>query len=174
LRRIGPSAARVTDKQTFNFQQLGLIHLLLPKAQIIHCQRHPVDTCLSMYFTYFKGRMPFVSDKADLAFAYRQYAKIMDHWRIVLPSERFLEIDYEELVSNREVVTRRLIAFCGLDWHDACLQPERNERTVTTASLWQARQPIFTSSVERWRRYEPWLGELRQVLPIADAPGPES
>jgi tetratricopeptide (TPR) repeat protein len=169
LRRIGPSAARVTDKQTFNFQQLGLIHLVLPKARIVHCRRHPVDTCLSMYFTYFKGRMPFVSDKANLAFAYRQYARIMDHWRTVLPPDRFLEIDYEKLVGDREGVTRQLIAFCGLDWHDACLQPERNERAVTTASLWQARQPIFASSVERWRRYEPWLGELRSLLPAADA-----
>ncbi|MGH7116618.1 MAG: sulfotransferase [Stellaceae bacterium] len=171
LRRIGPAAARVTDKQTFNFQQLGLIHLLLPEARIIHCRRHPIDTCLSMYFTYFKGRMPFVGDKADLAFAYRQYSRIMGHWRTVLPPNRFFELDYETLVADREGVTRRLIDFCGLAWDDACLQPERNQRTVTTASLWQARQPIFRSSVERWRRYEPWLGELRQLLPAADPAG---
>lgn len=169
LRRVGPSAARVTDKQTFNFQQLGLIHLVLPKARIIHCRRHPIDTCLSMYFTYFKGRIPFVGDKADLTFAYRQYARIMDHWRTALPPDRFLEIDYEKLVTNREAITRQLIAFCGLDWRDACLQPERNTRTVTTASLWQARQPIFASSVERWRRYEPWLDELGNLLPAAAA-----
>jgi hypothetical protein len=79
LCRIGPSAARVTDKQTFDFQQLGLIHLLLPNARIIHCDRHPIDTCLSMYFTFFNGRLPFVSSKADLAFAYRQHMRIMDH-----------------------------------------------------------------------------------------------
>jgi tetratricopeptide (TPR) repeat protein len=169
LRRIGPSAARVTDKQTFNFQQLGLVHLLLPRARVIHCRRHPLDTCLSMYFTYFKGRIPFISDKADLAFAYRQYARIIEHWRKVLPSDRFLEIDYEELVADRERVTRRLVAFTGLDWHDACLAPERNKRAVSTASLWQARQPVFTTSVERWRRYEPWIGELRDLIPAADA-----
>jgi tetratricopeptide (TPR) repeat protein len=164
LRRIGPSAARVTDKQTFNFQQLGLIHLLLPNARIIHCRRHPIDTCLSMYFTFFKGRLPFVSRRADLAFAYRQYVRIMDHWRAVLPAERFLEVDYERLIVDRETISRRLVAFTGLDWHDACLQPERNRRTVTTASLWQARQPIFGTSVERWRHYEPWIGELRDLL----------
>ena len=164
LRLIGPSAARVTDKQTFNFQQLGLIKLLLPKARIVHCRRHPIDTCLSMYFTYFKGRMPFVSNKGDLTFAYREYARLMDHWRAVLSADRFLEIDYEGLVTDREPISRQLIAFAGLDWHDACLQPERNERSVTTASLWQARQPVFTSSVERWRRYEPWIGEFRQLL----------
>ena len=172
LRRIGPLAARVTDKQTFNFQHLGLIYLLLPKARIIHCRRNPIDTCLSMYFTHFKGRMPFVSDKADLAFAYRQYARIMDHWRDVLPPDRFLEIDYEKLVADREAVTRQLIASSGLEWYDACLQPERNARAVTTASLWQARQPVFASSVERWRRYEPWLGELRYLLPAAGAASP--
>ncbi len=127
-----------------------------------------------MYFTYFKGRMPFVSDKADLVFAYRQYARLMEHWREVLPSDRFLEIDYETLVTDREAVTRRLIAFSGLDWDDACLVPEQNERTVNTASLWQARQPVFATSVERWRRYEPWIGEFRQLLTAADAAAPGS
>jgi tetratricopeptide (TPR) repeat protein len=170
LRRIGPSAARVTDKQTFNFQQLGLIHLLLPNARIIHCRRDPIDTCLSMYFTLFKGRIPFISEKGDLAFAYQQYGRIMQHWRSMLPADRFLEVDYEELVADREAVTRRLIDFCGLDWHEDCLCPERNERTVTTASLWQARQPVFTTSVARWQRYAPWLGELRSLLPAANAP----
>jgi len=168
LRQISPGAARVTDKQTFNFQQLGLIHLLLPNARIIHCRRHPIDTCLSMYCTYFKGQIPFVASRSDLAFAYRQYMRIMDHWRAVLPRDRLLEIDYEALVADRVELTRKLIAFTGLDWNDACLQPERNARTVTTASLWQARQPVFKTSVERWRRYEPWLGELRQLLADPD------
>jgi tetratricopeptide (TPR) repeat protein len=170
LRRIGPSASRVTDKQTFNFQQLGLIHLLLPKARIIHCRRDPIDTCLSMYFTLFKGRIPFISDKGDLAFAYRQYSRITQHWRSVLPAQCFLEVDYERLVADREAVTRKLIDFCGLDWHDSCLRPEYNERPVTTASLWQARQPVFTTSVARWQRYAPWLGELRSLLPTANSP----
>jgi hypothetical protein len=96
-----------------------------------------------MYFTLFKGRMPFISDKGDLAFAYQQYSRITEHWRSALPADCFLEVDYEKLVADREAVTRRLIDFCGLDWHDSCLQPERNERPVTTASLWQARQPAF-------------------------------
>jgi hypothetical protein len=165
LRRIGPQAARVTDKAPFNHIRLGLIHLLLPQARIIHCRRHPVDTCLSMYFTYFSQRMDFAWAKADLAFAYRQYARLMDHWRAVLPRESFLEVDYEDLIADREAVTRHLIAFTGLDWRDACLSPERNERTVNTASLWQARQTVYATSVARWRRYEPWLGELRELLP---------
>jgi tetratricopeptide (TPR) repeat protein len=168
LHRIGPEAFRVTDKNPSNFLRLGLVHLLLPEAHIIHCRRQPVDTCLSMYFSYFSERIAFVSDKGDLAFAYRQYARLMEHWRAVLPPDRFIDIYYENLVADREAVTRRLIAFTGLDWHDACLEPERNDRVVTTMSVWQARQPVYTTSVARWRHYEPWLGELRQLLPAAD------
>jgi hypothetical protein len=92
----------------------------------------------------------------------------MAHWRAVLPPDRFIEVDYENLVADREPVTRRLISFTGLDWHDACLAPERNERVVTTRSLWQARHPVYTTSVARWRRYEPWLGELRQLHSAAE------
>jgi tetratricopeptide (TPR) repeat protein len=164
LRRLAPRAARVTDKLPFNVLCLGLIHLVLPKARIIQCRRHPVDTCLSMYFTYFRQTISFTNDKGALAAAYRQYARLMDHWRAVLPADRFLEIEYEKLIADREMVTRRLIAFTGLEWDESCLSPERNPRPVNTASLWQARQPVYTTSVARWRHYEPWLGELRQLL----------
>ncbi len=146
LRRIGPTAARITDKQPFNLLCLGVIHLLLPRARIILCHRHPVDTCLSMYFTHFQHVNPFATDKGDLADAYQLHARLMDHWRAVLPPDRFIEIDYENLIAEREAVTRRLIAFAGLDWHNSCFQPERNERAVTTASLWQARQPVYATS----------------------------
>jgi len=88
----------------------------------------------------------------------------MAHWRAVLPAERFIEIDYEALVADPEPLTRRLVAACGLAWDDACLAPQRNQRRIATASVWQARQPIYRTSVERWRRYEPWIGELRQLL----------
>jgi tetratricopeptide (TPR) repeat protein len=168
LRRIGPKALRVTDKAPGNFDRLWLLMLALPKARVIHCRRHPVATCLSMYFELFDATWEFAYDRSDLAFAYRQYERLMEYWRLVLPAERFTEVTYETLVSDREAETRRLIAFCGLDWDDACLSPERNDRLVTTASLWQARQPVYASSVDRWRRYDPWLGELRTLLP-ADA-----
>jgi hypothetical protein len=174
LRRIGPSAARVTDKLPFNVLFVGLIHLLLPKARIIQCRRHPVDTCLSIYFTHFNQTIAFASDKADLAVACQHYARLMDHWRTVLPSDRLLEVDYEKLVTDREAVTRQLVAFAGLDWHDSCLRPEQNERAVTTASLWQARQPVYTTSIARWRNYEPWLADLRRLLPAADVDNPET
>jgi hypothetical protein len=87
----------------------------------------------------------------------------MDHWRTVLPPDRLLEIDYEELVSEPETVSRRMIEFCRLDWDPACLRPERNQRPVSTPSLWRIRKPIDEVSVDRWRLYEPWLGSFREL-----------
>ena len=164
LRTVGPSAARVTDKSPWNFQLLWVLRLAFPDARIIHCRRNSLDTCLSIYFTNF-ARQDFAWDLGDLAFQYRQYQRLTDHWRSVLPRDRFTEVQYETLVADREAETQRLIAFIGLDWDDACLAPERNPRVVGNASSWQARQPVYKTSVERWRRYEPWLGELRELLP---------
>ncbi len=168
LHGLAPQAMRVTDKLPFNVLCLGLIHLLLPKARIIQCRRHPVDTCLSIYFTHFRKVVAFANDKGALALAYRQYGRLMDHWRAVLPEERFIEIAYEDLIRDREAVTRKMIAFAGLEWSDACLSPEHNPRPVLTASLWQARQPVYASSIARWRHYRPWLGELAALLSAAE------
>ena len=164
LRGFGPNALRVTDKMPKNFEMLGPVRLAFPEARIIHCRRHPVDTCLSNYFSYFIGGVGFAFDRGDIVFQYRQYERLMEHWRRVLPPDRFLELDYERLIADREAEARRLVAFVGLDWDDACLAHEQNTRVIKTASLWQARQPIYTTSVERWRRYEPWLGEFRELL----------
>ena len=169
LRSIGPSALRVTDKAPDNFVRLGLLTAALPRARIILCRRHPVATCLSMYFELFESSWDFAYDRGDLAFAYRQHERLTEHWRGALHADRLAEVEYEKLVSDREAETRRLIAFCGLDWDDACLEPQRNERAVNTASVWQARQPVYTSSIERWRRFEPWLGGLRELLPGSEA-----
>jgi tetratricopeptide (TPR) repeat protein len=164
LLRIDPGAMRATDKSPNNFLWIGLIRIVFPRARIIHCRRHPVDTCLSNYFTSFRERMPFANSKADLALYYQHYARLMQHWRTILPPECLHEIDYEQLVAEPEFTTRRLIAFCELDWDGACLHPEANHRLVQTASLWQVRQPISRGSVDRWRNYEPWLEELSQLL----------
>lgn len=166
LQRIGPTAARVTDKLPFNCFRLGAIHALLPNARIIHCQRDPIDTCLSIYSHPVTSRVGFAARKGDLAFCYRQYLRVMDHWRNVLPTHVFTDVQYERLIVDREGETRRLIAFAGLDWDDSCLSPERNRRPINTASAWQARQPVYATSMQRWRHYEPWLGELRQLLPL--------
>jgi tetratricopeptide (TPR) repeat protein len=163
LRDIGPRALRVTDKACLNFESLGPIRFALPGARIIHCRRHPVDTCLSTFFTNFMSRRAW--DRGDIVFQYRQYERLMGHWRRALPANRFMEVEYEALIADREAETRRLVEFCGLDWDDACMFPERNLREVQTASVWQARQPVYSTSLERWRRYEPWLGEFRTLLP---------
>ena len=102
LRRTGPKALRVTDKAPGNFYRLGLLMLALPEARVIHCRRHPVATCLSMYFELLDGAWNFTYDRRDLVFAYRQYERLMDHWRRILPAERFTEVTYETLVRDRE------------------------------------------------------------------------
>jgi tetratricopeptide (TPR) repeat protein len=167
LRALGPEAKRVTDKTLANFFLLGLICRVLPNATLIHCRRHPIDSALSIFTTNFETNFDYASDRGDLVFFFHQYQRLMAHWREVLPQDRLVEVDYEALVADSEPQTRRLIAACGLEWNDACLAPHRNNRTINTASVWQARQPIYRTSVERWRRYEPWLGELRELAPEA-------
>ena len=163
LRAIAPAAARVTDKMPFNFLWAGLIHAAFPRATILHCRRAQVDTALSIHQTHFHPSLAFPTGGAELVAYFRSYERLMAHWRSVLPAERFLEVEYEELTREPEPIIRRIIAACGLAWHDACLRPECNPRRVNTPSKWQARQPIYRTSVARWRRYEPWLGPLRAL-----------
>jgi tetratricopeptide (TPR) repeat protein len=166
LRAVAPKAARVTDKMPFNFLWAGLIHLAFPRATIIHCRRAAIDTALSIHQTFFHPSLAFPTGGAELVAYFRDYKRLMEHWRNVLPADRFIEVDYEELTSKPEPIIRRVIAACGLPWDNACLRPETNARSVKTPSKWQARQPIYQTSVARWRRYEPWLGALRALLDI--------
>ena len=165
LRDLCPGAQHVTDKLTTNFLRLGLIHYLLPKARIVHCRRDPLDTCLSIFFTRFVGKHCYSYDLETLTFYYEQYQRLMAHWRDVLPPDRFHEIDYERLVSRPEEVSRDLVAFCGLEWDPRCLEYSARQRAVRTASKWQVRQPIYTSSIGRWRHYESYLGPLMRLKP---------
>jgi tetratricopeptide (TPR) repeat protein len=159
----GADIVRATDKMPFNFLWVGLVHLLLPDAVFVHCRRNAIDTCLSIYMTQFAAVWDFSSGLGDLVTYYRQYRRLTEHWRAVIPENRWIEVQYEDLVAEPEKTARALIAFCGLPWDFACLHPERLRRAVATASAWQARQPIYRTSVERWRRYEPWIGELREL-----------
>jgi tetratricopeptide (TPR) repeat protein len=164
LHALAPKAARVTDKMPFNFLWAGLIHMAFPHATIIHCRRAAVDTALSIHQTHFHPGLAFPTGGAELVAYFRNYQRLTDHWRSVLPADRFIEVDYEELTRVPEPVIRRIIAVCGLEWDESCLRPESNPRAVNTPSKWQARQPIFRTSVGRWRRYEPWLGPLRALV----------
>ncbi len=166
LRALAPEAARITDKLPGNFLHLGAIALLLPGARVLHCRRDSLDTCLSCYFQNFHDPMTYSYDLGDLGHYYRQYERIMAHWHDVLrlPMLEVLDVHYEDLVADQEAVSRELVAFCGLGWEEACLKFHETARAVRTASLTQVRQPIYRSSLGRWRNYEAHLGPLRAAL----------
>jgi Flp pilus assembly protein TadD len=164
LRAIGPRATRVTDKMPFNFIWAGLIHSTFPNATIIHCNRAAIDTALSIHQTYFNPHVVFPTGGAELVAYFRAYERLIAHWRKVLPTQRFIDIDYEELTRTPQPVIRRMVAACGLAWNDACLHPERNTRVMKTPSKWQTRQPIYRHAVDRWRHYEPYLGPLSELV----------
>jgi tetratricopeptide (TPR) repeat protein len=163
------AALRVVDKMPANFLHLGLIHAVFPRARIIHMQRDPLDTCLSLYFQNFFHLHPWASDLGDLVQYYQQYLRVTDHWRVVLPEISLLEVPYEALIADQEQWTRRILAFVGLHWDPRCLDFHETRRTVITASRWQVRQKIYAASVGRWRRYEGHIGPLRQLRPAAEA-----
>jgi hypothetical protein len=164
LHEIAPRKARVTDKMPFNFLWAGLIHLAFPQALLIHCRRHAVDTAVSIHQTNFHPGLAFPTGGPELVEYFRNYQRLTDHWREVLPRDRFFEVDYEALTGDPESNIRAIIRASGLPWDDACLTPERNARAVKTPSKWQTRQPIYRNSVARWRRYEPWLGTLTALI----------
>ena len=143
---------------------LGLLHIAFPNARIIHMRRHPVDTCLSIWATPVANGIDLCASKDNVVFAYKAYLRIMEHYRQVLPSDRLMEVQYETLVSDRERITREMIEFCGLPWDEACMKPEENTRSVKTPSVWQVRQPVYKTSMERWRKYEPWLGAFAELF----------
>jgi len=163
LDRHSRTALRVVDKMPHNFLLLGFIALLFPKARIIHCRRDPMDNCVSCYTHRFNKAHGYSTDMKTLGLYYREYRRLMEHWRKVLPLKMF-ELDYEEMISDQATMSRRLIDFVGLDWDDACLNFHETERTVRTLSRWQVRQPIYTSSVQRWRKYDEFLGPLKEGL----------
>lgn len=161
-------ATRVTDKMPGNFRFAGVIAAGLPAARIVHVQRDPVDTCLACFQQLFTGRLDFSYNLTELGRYYRAYDRLMDHWRQALPAGRMLELRYEELVVEPEREIRRLLDFCGLEWEPACLEFHRTERAVQTASAAQVRQPLYTTSIGRWRIYREQLGPLLEALgPLA-------
>ena len=163
LKRHSRVAVRVVDKMPHNFELLGLIALLFPNARIIHCRRNPIDTCISCFTHNFSEAHGYNSDLSNLGLYYREYAKLMSHWTKVAPLQIF-DLKYEQMVADQEATTRRLIDFLGLEWEESCANFHLTERAVSTPSRWQVRQPIYKSSVQRWRRFEPHLGPLKQTL----------
>jgi len=157
-------AARVIDKLPSNFKNLGLIHAALPAARFIHLERDPLDTCLSIYFQGFTAAHAYATDLSDLAHYYREYRRLMAHWRATLPPHLLLEVRYESLVDDPEHWGRRMLAHLGLPWDPRCLEFHLTDRPVLTASSWQVRQPIGKGSIGRWRHYQRYLQPLREAL----------
>ncbi len=163
LDALSPEASRVVDKMPGNFQRLGLISVLFPKARVIHMMRDPLDTCLSIYFQKFSTTNAYAFDLADLGAHYRAYRQLMRYWRDTLTIP-ILEIQYEELAAQPEEYIHKMIAFCGLEWDARCLRFYETQRDVNTPSYEQVRQPMYTRSVGRWKHYERHLGLLKEAL----------
>ena len=158
-------AIRITEKTPANHQHLGLIALLFPNARVIHCKRNPMDTCLSNYFQLFTVGNSFSFDLQEMALHYLHYLKLMAHWRKVLPLSMH-EIRYEDLVNNFETEAVKLYDHVGLECKPEYLEFYKNRRSIRTASSWQARQPIYNKSVQRWKNYGKHLSPLKKALGI--------
>jgi tetratricopeptide (TPR) repeat protein len=163
ITKLAPGAKRTVDKLPGNFLHLGLIALMFPNATIIHCRRHPLDTCLSCYFKKFRSGHQYSFHLEDLGHYYLAYQRLMEHWHQVLPIPIF-DLEYEALVHNQEQVTQDLLNFCGLTWEERCLAFHQSTQPVSTASNWQVRQPIYKTAVHRWQKYQSYLTPLIAML----------
>jgi tetratricopeptide (TPR) repeat protein len=163
LKRHSATALRVIDKMPHNFQLLGVIALLFPNARVIYCRRDPMDNCVSCFMNHFAEAHGYNTNLEKLGLYYREHVRLMDHWKAVLPI-RIFESRYEDLIADQEGRSRELVEFLGLEWDDVCLSYYEQDRTVSTPSRWQVRQPIYTSSMKRWKRYDIHLGPLKQAL----------
>jgi tetratricopeptide (TPR) repeat protein len=168
-RTLARGSARFTDKMPLNFFYAGLIHKALPNARIVALRRDPMDSCLSNYRQLFSTAFSYYNyslDLDDTATYYKAFDKLLAHWRDALPEDRFTEVHYEDIVHAQEKETRRLLSFCDLPWDEACLRFHENAAPVSTASSVQVRQPLYSGSIGRWRKYGDSLKELRNQLGI--------
>ncbi|MCW9035683.1 MAG: sulfotransferase [Rhodospirillales bacterium] len=165
LENFSQDATKITNKLPGNFMFIGLIRLLFPEAPLIHCRRNPMDNCFSCFTTNFAKSHHYSLDLADLGFYWKQYERIMEHWDKVFPGE-ILHLDYETTVEAPEASAKKIIEHCGLTWDPVCLEFHKTKRPIMTASKRQVRQPIYKTSVERWRPYEKHLQPLMKELGI--------
>jgi tetratricopeptide (TPR) repeat protein len=166
LRALGeraPDVAHIIDKAPFNADLLGLIHCVFPKARIIYMRRDPIDTCLSCYFQQLPAAMNFTMDLSELAHYYREHERLMAHWCGVLPKGSMLEVPYEQLVADPNTWMHKTLEFLGLEWNERCLDFNKTQRLVASASYWQVRQRVYRNSVARWRHYEKFIGPLLEL-----------
>ena len=156
-------SGRFVDKMPLNYLYCGLIRRALPNARIVHLVRHPMAVCYAMYKTLFKSGYPFSYDLKEIASYYAAYRRLMAHWQSTMPGVIY-DLEYENLIADQAGETRKLLAYCGLEWDDRCLEFHRNPTPSMTASASQVRRPLYGSSISQWRHYEARLGELRDAL----------
>lgn len=157
---------RFVDKMPLNYLYCGLILRALPNARIVHVTRHPMALCYAMFKTLFKDGYPFSYDLDEIGRYYGAYRRLMAHWQATMPGAIY-EMSYEALVGDLPGETQRLLAFCGLDWQDGCVQFHQNPAASTTASAVQIRRPIYDTSIDQWRHYARQLAPLRSRLEAA-------
>ena len=157
---------RFIDKMPLNYLYCGLIRRALPNAKIVHVARHPMAVGYAMYKTLFKDGYPFSYDLSEIGRYYVAYRRLMEHWRAAMP-RAIHELNYEDLVADQHLETRKLLEYCGLDWEEACVAFHQNPAATTTASASQVRRPLYDSSVSQWRHYEKELAELRHKITSA-------
>ncbi len=159
LHRSFPGAEMVTNKRPDAFALLGMLKAVFPNARFVNTVRDPRDTCLSIWFQQFDGRLGYAADLGHIADHYRQYLRLMNHWRGIFATDIF-DADYDAYVQDPRGVTGKLLAFLGLEWHEGCLEFQRNPVRVRTASVTQVREPLYRRSSGRWRNYERQLAAL--------------
>lgn len=161
---LNNQASRVTDKMPFNMMMIGLIRIALPNAKIIHCVREAKDTCLSIFKRNFTtGNYRFAYDLKTVAQFHNQYRMLMRHWHETMPGTIY-DVSYESLTQNPEHEIRKLLSACDLEFQESCVNFEKTEAVVKTASAFQVRQPMYTSSVGLWEKYKQFLGPMLDEL----------
>jgi len=163
LQKLQPESKGIVDKLPGNYLRLGLIRLLFPQARIIHCRRDPMDTCWSCFQQNFEKGLSFSNNLKNLGFAYLNYIRLIEHWHKTLSTE-ILDINYEQLIENPADQSRRLLQYCGLKWDPAVLDYHQQVRPVSSASQWQVRQPLYKTSIGRWKNYQQYLKPLQRIL----------
>jgi tetratricopeptide (TPR) repeat protein len=164
LSSFGGKERRVVDKFPGNLNVVGMIHHLFPNAHIICLRRRLIDIAVSVWGIHSNPFSPFTVSRESVVFALRHSRNVAEYWKSVIPADRFLEVGYEDLVAEPEKWIKTILSFCDLPLEEACFRSSENKSKVRTPSLWQVKQPVYRTSVDRWQRYEPWLGEFKQLL----------
>jgi hypothetical protein len=156
----------ITDKAPLNFRWIGFIKILFPNSKIIHCEREPMDVCFSNYKNSFgSNALSYCYNLENLGSYYNLYKNLMIFWHNIFP-DGIYNLSYENLTQNQELETKKLIKFCDLNWEKDCLSPHKNKNKISTASLAQARKPIYKTSINKWKNYSKYLENLNKIISL--------